>query len=101
MKKMFVVLLASFAMCISLTGCGNMALFNPGNFTFRHIYTDTYHFPMCFTIEKWWDNSEGIEVKTEECGTLYFSEGDYVMIENEKDCPYCGGGTIDTATLLK
>ena len=101
MKKMFAVLLTLSAMCASLTGCGNMALIDPGNFTFRHIHTDTYHDPMCFTIEKWWDNSSGVEVKTKECGTLYFSEGDYVMVEDAKNCPYCDGGAIDPATPLK
>jgi hypothetical protein len=100
MKKFITMSLAA-ALALMLTACGNMALIDPGNFTFRHIHTDTYHDPMCFTIEKWWDNSEGVEVKTKECGTLYFSEGDYVMVESAEDCPYCDGGKIAPATILK
>ena len=29
------------------------------------------------------------KVKTKECGTLYFSEGDYVLVEDGDECPYC------------
>lgn len=101
MKKKITISLIFGIMCINFAACGNMALIDPGNFTFHHIHTDTYHDPMCFTIEKWWDSSEGVEVKTKECGTLYFSEGDYVMVENAKDCPYCDGGAINPATPLK
>lgn len=87
--KRFVVLLMSLLMILSLCACGNMAVLSPGTFTFNHIHSDTYHNPMCFTVEKWWDNSDGIEVKTKECGTLYFSEGDYVLVEDGDECPYC------------
>lgn len=89
MKKFFVVFTVLIA-CLSLTGCGNMAVLDFGNFTFHHIHIDTYHNPMCFDIEKWWDNSTGIEVKTEDNGTMYFSEGDYILIDEAKNCPYCG-----------
>lgn len=89
MKKMIMTIAAIVGASICMTGCGNMAVLDPGNYNFTHLHTDTYHKPMCFTIEKWWDNSTGIEVKTSECGTLYFSEGDYILIENGTNCPYC------------
>ena len=100
MKKFSAILFTLALMCSLLAGCGNMALMDPGTFSFEHIHSDTYHDPMCFNVEKWWDNENGIEVKTKECGTLYFSEGDYVLIEREADCPYCNGGEIDAATPL-
>lgn len=87
MKKIIFVIV--IALSITLASCGNMAVFDPGSFTFKHLHSDTYHNPMCFTIEKWWDNSTGIEVRTKECGVMYFSEGDYVLIEDAEDCPYC------------
>ena len=87
MKK--IIFAVVIAISIVFASCGNMAVIDPGTFTFKHIHSDTYHNPMCFTIEKWWDNSTGIEVRTKECGTMYFSEGDYVLIENAEDCPYC------------
>ena len=89
MFKKILMTLLTLAMILGLCACGNMAVLSPGNFTFNHIHSDTYHKPMCFTVEKWWDNSEGIEVKTKECGTLYFSEGDYVLVEDGDECPYC------------
>ena len=87
MKK--IIFAVVIAISVVLASCGNMAVFDPGNFTFTHLHSDTYHNPMCFTIEKWWDNTTGIEVRTKECGTMYFSEGDYVLIEDAENCPYC------------
>lgn len=98
MRKFITIILVLVMSCLMLAGCGNMALLDPGNFTFEHIHSDTYHDPMCFNVEKWWDNENGIEVKTKECGTLYFSEGDYVLVEKESACPYCQGGDIAAAT---
>lgn len=92
MKKVSALFFALAMMCCLLAGCGNMALLDPGTFTFNHLHSDTYHNPMCFTVEKWWDNENGIEVQTKECGNMYFSEGDYVLVEKGENCPYCNGG---------
>ncbi len=85
MKKMIVLFLLLAAL---LTGCGNEAL-GFGNYSFKKIHVDTPHYSGCFTVEKWHDNSTGIEVKTKEAGSMYFSEGTYVLIE--EDCPFCTG----------
>lgn len=78
---MMVTVLASTA-----TGCGNMSM-GIGNFTFEKIHVDTHHYSGCFTVEKWYDNSSGIEVKTREAGFMYLAEGMYILIEDE--CPFC------------
>lgn len=91
MKKNMLKIATIASSCLLFAGCGNMAVLDPGNYNFTHLHTDTYHQPMCFTIEKWWDDATGIEVKTSECGTMYFSEGDYILIENSYECPYCHG----------
>ena len=83
--KIAVVLIMVIAMVFALTGC-NMSL-GFGNFTFRKIHIDTHNYSGCFTIEKWYDNSNGIEVKTKESGFMYFAEGMYMLIEDE--CPFC------------
>ena len=89
MKKIIAsVLLFVVFICI-LTGCGNMSV-GLGNFTFKKIHVDTYHYSGCFTVEKWHDNSSGIEVKTREVGSMYLAEGMYMLIEDE--CPFCGKG---------
>lgn len=43
---------------------------------------------VCLTVEKWYDDDEGIEVKTKECGQLFCSEGTYILFEDK--CPICG-----------
>ena len=97
MKKIMILVLLC---CSLLAGCGNMAVLDPGNFTFNHLHTDTYHDPMCFTVEKWWNNENGIEVDTKECGPMYFSEGDYIQIVDGDNCPYCGGDPSKLAVPL-
>ena len=92
MKKYVIGVLALGTM-IAATGCGNMAIIDPGNFNFTHLRTDTNNNrPMCLTVEKWWDNDRGIEVMTTECGAMYFSEGDYILMTDAMSCPYCHGG---------
>lgn len=86
MKKIIVTIIAIAMLAAILTGCGNMS-WGMGNFTFRKIHVDTYNYSGCFTIEKWYDNSNGIEVKTREAGSMYFAEGMYMLIEDE--CPFC------------
>ena len=82
-KKIIALVLAIACICGILAGCGNMF----GNFAFRKIHIDTYNYSGCFTVEKWYDNSSGIEVKTKEAGFMYLAEGMYMLIEDE--CPFC------------
>jgi hypothetical protein len=56
-----------------------------GNYEFNYIHntiTDE-----CYELKSWKDNEMGIEVKTAEYGSLYFSEGTYILVEDE--CPIC------------
>lgn len=85
-KKIIALVLAVVCICIILAGCGNMSL-GLGNYTFRKIHVDTHNYSGCFTVEKWYDNSSGIEVKTKEAGFMYLAEGMYMLIEDE--CPFC------------
>lgn len=88
MKKIFsilVIVILIFVLC----SC-NMSM-GFGNFEFKKIHIDTYNYSGCFTVEKWHDNSTGIEVKTKEAGSMYFSEGTYFLISD--DCPFCNHPT--------
>lgn len=87
MKKIIAMIMVAAMMVAILTGCGNMSM-GIGNFTFEKIHVDTYHYSGCFTVEKWYDNASGIEVKTREVGYMYLAEGMYMLIED--DCPFCG-----------
>ena len=87
MKKFLAIALVALVILGILSGC-NMGM-TPGNFTFNHIYIDTYHDSGCYTIEKWYESGTGIEVTTKEIGSIYCSEGTYILIEDETDCPFC------------
>lgn len=88
MKKIVCLLLTIIIMMCCLASCGNQSL-GLGNFTFEHIHFSDAIGGHCATIEKWHDNSEGIEVKTKEFGSMYLSEGSYILFEDGMHCPYC------------
>ena len=85
MKKIIAVIMVLILMS-TLCSCGNMSI-GLGNFEFKKVHIDTYNYSGCFTIEKWYDNETGIEVKTKEAGSLFLSEGTYFLISD--DCPFC------------
>ena len=85
MKKIIVLVIALAMFTTMLTGC-NMSV-GLGNFSFNKIHVDTHNYSGCFTVEKWYDNTSGIEVKTKEAGFMYLAEGMYILIEDK--CPFC------------
>ena len=85
MKKIIsIITLCSLMMC----SCGNRSL-GVGNYNFKKVHIDTHHFSGCLTVEKWYEEESGtgIEVKTEEYGAIFLSEGTYSLIEDV--CPFC------------
>lgn len=93
MKKVITIILAVILCLVVMSvtaGCGNMS-WDAGNFTFTkvHIFTRDGN-DRCLTVETWHDGDTGIEVKTEEYGSLFLSEGTYMLCEDE--CPICNGG---------
>jgi hypothetical protein len=88
MKKFIAIILCVVTMTAMFTGCGNMSI-GIGNFTYKKIHIDTHHYSGCLTIEKWYENATGIEVKTKECGSIYLSEGTYILLDGDMDCPLC------------
>lgn len=88
MKKIIAIVLCAM-MALSLCACGNMAVLDPGSFTFKHIHVETFGKGFCADVEKWWDNDNGIEVQTKEYGAMYLSEGTYMMFDDGDNCPYC------------
>ena len=90
MKNKIIMTLMALMIAVAgcLTGCGNQS-WGLGNFTFTHIHISDAVEGHCATVEKWYDNSEGIEVKTTEFGSMYCSEGSYMLFGSGADCPYC------------
>ena len=89
MKKIKILTLVSILIfALLLTGCGNQGM-GFGNFTYRKVHVNTYEYSGCFTIEIWYESATGIEVDTREVGSIYLSEGTYILFEDE--CPMCNG----------
>lgn len=80
------------ALALPLMGC-NMNI-GPGSYSFRavHIYGFDKE-SRDVAIKSWreWD-SPGIEVNTEKYGSLFLSEGTYILLRGIGDCPICGRG---------
>lgn len=83
MKKLKRLLLAAAA-ALSLTSC-NMSV-GWGNLSYTKVHCTVNN--VCYKIDSWYDNDMGIEVKTKDYGSMYFSEGTYILIEDK--CPICG-----------
>jgi len=88
MKKFIAVIilcaLILMVMCSCNQGCGL------GNLNFTHLHYDTHHENGCIDINTWYNNESGIEVHTVDGGSMFFSEGTYILIENKNNCPFCG-----------
>lgn len=88
MKKIVLSILVVVALTavVLFAGCGNKN-FGVGGFSYHWV-----HIPQngaCFKVESWRDDELGIEVKTEEYGWMFFSEGTYILAEGEDGCPIC------------
>ena len=90
MKKLICILLVVL-MPMCLTACGNEN-WGIGNYSWTHIHFSDAVSGHCATIKSWHDNSTGIEVHTIECGSMFLSEGSYILFESGEQCPYCNGG---------
>lgn len=84
MKKIIAICMVLSVMLVC--GCGNQSL-GLGNFEFNKVHINTHHHSGCLTVESWYDNASGIEVKTKEVGSLFLSEGTYILVEDS--CPLC------------
>ena len=88
MKKCIAVIVI-VVMCITLlAGCNENWGF--GNYNWKHVHFSDAVEGHCATISSWHDNTAGIELHTVECGSMFLSEGSYILFENGSDCPFCG-----------
>jgi hypothetical protein len=83
--------IAAAALCLAalpLASCGNKD-YGWGNYSFTkvHILDGGATSGRCVAIVSWHDDDVGIEVRTVDFGTLYLSEGTYILIEGK--CPIC------------
>ena len=87
MRK-FIAIIMIALMAFGLCACNENWGF--GNYSWKHVhFTDNVE-GHCATISSWHDNTTGVELHTVECGSMFLSEGSYILFENASDCPYCG-----------
>lgn len=92
MKKKILAIICAVCIMISiaplLVGCNKSI--GPGSYTFNGIIISVpgndKH--ICLTVISWHDDDTGIEVKTEEVGPIFCSEGTYILFHDK--CPICG-----------
>lgn len=89
MKKIVCLILCVLLILPVLAGCNEN--WGIGNYNWRHVHFTDATEGHCATITSWHNNSTGIEIHTEECGSMFLSEGSYILFENESDCPFCQG----------
>lgn len=82
-----IVLMVAVLGCF-LTACGNEN-WGFGNYTYTHVHTSDGSEGYCATVNSWHDNDMGIELHTKEFGSIYCSEGTYLLYENGDKCPFC------------
>lgn len=94
MKKFRIigVILCVVLMVLCFTRCGNMSL-GLGNFEYNKVHVDTYHFSGCLEVEKWYEQTTGIEVELDNGENIFLSEGTYTLIED--NCPFCEGSVVN------
>lgn len=90
MKKIICMALALIMMACMLCACGNEN-WGFGNYNWKHVHFSNAVEGHCATISSWHDNEAGIEIHTNECGSMFLSEGSYILFEDGTKCPFCNG----------
>ena len=88
MKKLGALLLS--VACLTLSGC-NEQVVGWGNLSFHyaHIQMMGQAGSVHLKIESWRNDDGGIELKTENYGTIIVGDGTYMLYDVE-ECPICG-----------
>ena len=89
MKRIIAAIMILVIMSITLCACGNEN-WGFGNYNWKHVHFSDAVEGHCATISSWHDNTAGIEIHTVECGSMFLSEGSYILFESSSDCPFCG-----------
>ena len=88
MRK-FIAIVMIMVMTLAMCACGNEN-WGFGNYSWKHVHFSDAVSGHCATISSWHDNTTGIEIHTVEGGSMFLSEGSYILFESGSDCPFCG-----------
>lgn len=86
--KRVICLILVMLIVTSLCGCGNQSI-GFGNYTFTHVHITDAVEGHCAEVNKWYSSETGIELLTEEFGSVFCSEGTYLLFGDSSNCPFC------------
>lgn len=87
----FITIIIAIAVVVSpilLRMSGNQR-YDWGSYTYEHVHICDGATGVCATVEGWYEDEVGVELKTKEFGSIYCSEGTYILIEDSYTCPFC------------
>lgn len=88
MKRIITFIAVIIFIILMITSCGNHSI-GLGSYTFEKVHIcDHFGNYNHATIEKWYENDTGIELNTKEYGSMFLSEGTYILYNGR--CPVCG-----------
>lgn len=83
-----ILCLATIVLPILLRMSGNQR-YDWGSYSYEHVHICDGATGVCATVEGWYEDEIGVELKTKEFGSIYCSEGTYILIEGSDKCPFC------------
>lgn len=86
MRKIITIVTIIIITILMLTSC-NVNV-GPGTYTFTDVHISDGVNSGHAHIKSWKNDNVGIEVNTEEYGSLFLSEGTYILYNGK--CPICG-----------
>ena len=87
----FITIIIAIAVVVSpilLRMSGNQR-YDWGSYTYEHVHICDGAIGVCATVEGWYEDDVGVELKTKEFGSIYCSEGTYILTEGSDKCPFC------------
>lgn len=88
MKKIIIFIITVFTV-LTLAACGNVSL-GRGNYSFHGCHLQIGDLYRDVSVINWHDSEgAGVEIKTDDYGSIFASEGTYIMYEGAI-CPICG-----------
>ena len=83
-----IIVIAVIAVPVCKITFGNQR-YDWGSYTYEHAHICDGATGVCATVEGWYEDDIGVELKTKEFGSIYCSEGTYILIEDSNKCPFC------------
>lgn len=88
MKKVLLILTVIAMMTLALTGCNQNIGW--GSYSYHKVHVQMYGQEAThLKVKSWRDDEGGIEIKTENYGTILLGDGTYMMYDSD-NCPLCG-----------